>query len=149
MRARRQDRSGENWRWTQRGNGSGQNASRGPLIRCFWVLGIRRAQNESAAFPESLRGKWYTNVSCLGRTRRLNHPLTLPQADACAWPALAGDPIGRHRYLKILDAGQLLHDFLAINSPHVDTVQEVGSGGHGAALRSLRNQSQSHPGKGG
>jgi len=48
-----------------------------------------------------------------------------------AWPALAGGPIGRHRYLEILDAGQVLDDFLAINGPHVDAIEEVSPVAHG------------------
>lgn len=49
-------------------------------------------------------------------------------------PALAGGPIGRHRYLEILDVGQVLDDILAINRPHVDAVQEVSSGAHGVSF---------------
>src|SRR5262245_9164888 len=62
--------------------------------------------------------------------RRFDHPRALSQGDDRAWPALAGGPIGRHRYLEILDAGQVLDDALAINGPHVDAVQEVNSRAH-------------------
>jgi hypothetical protein len=47
-----------------------------------------------------------------------------------AWPALACGPIGRHRYLEILDNGQVLDDSLAITAPHVNSIQEMNSDGH-------------------
>ena len=63
--------------------------------------------------------------------RRFDHPGTLPQCDGRARPAVAGCLVGRHRHLEILDAGQVLNDFLAINGPHVDAIQEVSSGAPG------------------
>jgi hypothetical protein len=62
--------------------------------------------------------------------RRFDHPRALPQGNDCARPTLAGGSIGRHRYPEILDASQVLDDVLAIDSPHVNAVQEVKSGGH-------------------
>jgi len=101
-----------------------------------------------AAFTESLRGKGALKYLLPRAYRRLNHPRTLPQGDGCAGPPLAGGPIGRHRYLKILDAGQVLDDFLAINGPHVDAVQEVSSGAHGGLALAAKS-SEPRPGKGG
>src|SRR5262245_22239813 len=70
--------------------------------------------------------------------RRFNHPRALAQRDIHPRPALAGCPIGRHRYLEILDTSQVLDDSLAITAPHVDPVQEMNSGGHDWRLSSLR-----------
>jgi hypothetical protein len=72
--------------------------------------------------------------------RRFDHSRALSQGDDRAWPALAGGPIGRHRYLEILDAGQVLDDALAINGPHVDAVQEVNSRAHCRRRCLLRNR---------
>jgi hypothetical protein len=62
--------------------------------------------------------------------RSFNHPRALAQGDEHARPALTGCPIGRHCYLEVLDASQVLDDFAAIAAPHVDTVQEKKSGAH-------------------
>jgi hypothetical protein len=84
-----------------------------------------------------------TRAARLPEWPRSNKPLpaaifddagALPQGDGRVWPALAGGPIGRHRYLEILDAGKVLDDILAISRPHVDAVQEVSSGAHGVSF---------------
>src|SRR5262249_52939385 len=49
-------------------------------------------------------------------------------------------PIGLHRYLETLGAGQVLDDALAINGPHVDAVQEVNSRAHYRRRCLLRNR---------
>src|SRR5262249_49505121 len=76
-------------------------------------------------WPRSVTDRTKTTLCLLSQAyRRFDHPRALSQGDDRAWPALAGGPIGRHRYLEILDAGQVLDDALAVNGPHVDAVQE-------------------------
>jgi hypothetical protein len=77
-------------------------------------------------------------------SRRTHLPIVLDnfgplsQGDSGSWPACAGGPIRRHRYLKVLDPRQVFDDVLAINSPHVDTVQKV-SAVHVTAILSCPN----------
>jgi hypothetical protein len=70
-----------------------------------------------------------------GPYRRFDHLRTLPQGNGGARPAFAGGAVRRHRYLEILDAGQMLENFLPINRPHVGAVQEVSSIAHGTIPR--------------
>jgi hypothetical protein len=62
--------------------------------------------------------------------RRFDHPRALAQGNGYPWPALTGCPIGRHCYLEILNASQMLDDLPAIMAPHVDSIQKVESGAH-------------------
>jgi hypothetical protein len=92
-------------------------------------------------WPRLVTDRTKTTLCLLSQAyRRFDHPRALPQGDDRAWPALAGGPIGRHRYLEILDAGQVLDDALAINGPHVDAVQEVNSRAHCWRRCLLRNR---------
>jgi hypothetical protein len=58
----------------------------------------------------------------------LDHLRALPQRNDRPGPAFAGSLIGCHRQLRVLDARQVLDDLIAVDSPHVDAVQKVGSG---------------------
>jgi hypothetical protein len=72
---------------------------------------------------------------------RFNHPRALTQGDGHPWPALAGSPIGCHRYLEVLSASQVLDNLRAINAPHVDAVQEVKSGAHDWQVQRTESES--------
>ena len=109
------------------GDGTASNAANLSVNR------MRESKSTRAAQPGCLNcALGALNTLCLFSQayRRFNHPRALAQGDGYPRPALAGRPIGRHRYLEILDASQVLDDSRAITAPHVDSVQEVKPSAH-------------------
>ncbi len=56
-----------------------------------------------------------------------DYSCALAQGDWCPRPALTCGQIRCHRNLKVLDAGQVLYDVLAVGIPRIDAVSEMGA----------------------
>ncbi len=56
-----------------------------------------------------------------------DYSCALAQGDWCPGPALTCGQIRCHRNLKVLDAGQVLYDVLAVGIPRIDAVSEMGA----------------------
>jgi len=56
-----------------------------------------------------------------------DHPCALPQRDRPARPPLTGGAVGRHRDLIVFDAGNVLHDGVAVGRPCVDAKGKMRS----------------------
>jgi hypothetical protein len=56
----------------------------------------------------------------------LDYSCALAQGDWCLGPALTCGQVRCLRNLKVLDAGQMLYDVLAVSIPRIDAVSETG-----------------------
>jgi hypothetical protein len=56
-----------------------------------------------------------------------DYSCALAQGDWRPGPALTCGQIRCHRNLKVLDAGQVLYDVLAVGIPRIDAVSEMGA----------------------
>jgi hypothetical protein len=61
----------------------------------------------------------------------MHDPDALPQGDPRLWPAHHGCSIGRHRYLEVVHAGDMLENAVAGGVPDIDPEGEVRLGFHG------------------
>src|SRR5438034_2723931 len=57
----------------------------------------------------------------------LDYSCALAQGDWCPGPALTCGQVRCLRNLKVLDAGQVLYDVLAVSIPRIDAVSETGA----------------------
>ena len=62
----------------------------------------------------------------------MDHARALAQGDDGFRPSLSQPPIGRLRYLELLNAGQVLNDLASV-VPRIKAVRELGAGLHASS----------------
>ncbi len=91
--------------------------------------------NFSGSRKDSLRLRSGSIIGCSASAERrainlalptlLNNPRFLPQCDLSLRPSAASGPIGRDSSLEIVDAGNVLHDAVALVIPNIDAERKV------------------------
>src|SRR6266487_3785264 len=79
-------------------------------------------RNKASVLPSPLRSLHKPSPPTV-----LDYSCALAQGDRCLGPALTCGQVRCLRNLKVLDAGQVLYDVLAVSIPRIDAVSETAA----------------------
>src|SRR5205085_8389305 len=80
-----------------------------------------------AEHDQALQAEWASGTHTASSATVFDYSCALAQGDWCSRPALTCGQVCCLRNLRVLDAGQVFYDVLAVGIPRIDAVSEMGA----------------------